>query len=657
MLDSPYKGLMPYTEEDAPFFFGREAEREVITANLMASRLTLLYGLSGVGKSSVVRAGVAHQLRQAAQQNLSNYGAPEIAVVVFSDWRDDPVALLEERVREAVEPFQTEDGKHVPLPDDPIRHLPELLEAWTKRINGDLLIVLDQFEEYFLYHPQEDGKETFAAQFPRVLNRPDLRVNFLIAIREDALAQLDRFKGHIPQLFDNYSRIDHLDREAARAAIEKPLEQYNRLRAVPGQEVSIEPALVQAVLEEVKTGQVILGEVGRGELGIGAKSSSSETRIETSYLQLVMTRLWEEEREIHSRIMRRATFDRLGRAKPIVQAHLDNVMTDLLPNEQETAAKVFQYLVTRSGTKIAYPALDLAGEAGIGDEHTLVSVLQKLSHGEVRILRPVGPVPGQPTEPRYERYEIFHDVLAPAVLDWRARHIQVQERTAAERRAQEQQQRAEDQARTAERLRQALAAAEAAAQEAERQKFIAEQQARIATSRQLAAQSLSRYVRLDVALLLSLEANRLADTIEGRSSLLEGVQRNPHLTMFLHGHLGSVRSIVWSPDGKILASGSGDNTIILWDIQTRQPLGEPLKGHTDSVWSVAFSPDGKVLASGSGDTIILWDVSLESWKARACRRANRNLTRAEWKRYIGDIEPYRATCLELPIEPEKPDEE
>src|SRR5262249_55508157 len=137
MLDSPYKGLMPYTEEDALFFFGREAEREVITANLMASRLTLLYGQSGVGKSSVLRAGVTYQLRQAARQNLETYGAPEFAVAVFSDWRDDPVALLEERVREAVEPFQTEDDRRISLPDDPIRHLPELLDAWTERINGD----------------------------------------------------------------------------------------------------------------------------------------------------------------------------------------------------------------------------------------------------------------------------------------------------------------------------------------------------------------------------------------------------------------------------------------------------------------------------------------------------------------------------------------
>ncbi|KIO30953.1 hypothetical protein M407DRAFT_68604, partial [Tulasnella calospora MUT 4182] len=77
----------------------------------------------------------------------------------------------------------------------------------------------------------------------------------------------------------------------------------------------------------------------------------------------------------------------------------------------------------------------------------------------------------------------------------------------------------------------------------------------------------------------------------------------------LRGHDGLVLSVAFSLDGKLLASGSNDQTIRLWDAKTGAPIGEPLRGHGDLVRSVAFSPDGKLLASRSFDqTIRLWDA-------------------------------------------------
>src|SRR5215207_6624772 len=93
---TPYKGLVPYSDsdDDARLFFGRERERDAILANLLTARLTVLYGESGVGKTSVLHAGVAYHLRGRAQRDLTERGAPEAIVTVFDRWRDDPVGGL-----------------------------------------------------------------------------------------------------------------------------------------------------------------------------------------------------------------------------------------------------------------------------------------------------------------------------------------------------------------------------------------------------------------------------------------------------------------------------------------------------------------------------------------------------------------------------------
>jgi serine/threonine protein kinase len=82
----------------------------------------------------------------------------------------------------------------------------------------------------------------------------------------------------------------------------------------------------------------------------------------------------------------------------------------------------------------------------------------------------------------------------------------------------------------------------------------------------------------------------------------------------LTGHTSSVLSVAFSPDGKMLASGSGDKTIKLWNAQTGA-LTQTLTGHTEAIWQVRFSPDGKTLASASDDkTVKLWDAQTGALK-------------------------------------------
>jgi WD40 repeat protein len=427
---NPYVGLVPYTEADAEWFFGRDREVRLIIANLRAARLTLLYGASGAGKSSTLLAGVlpklhalaAEQRAIAADDGRGGTALAErasLAVTVFRDWRDPPLAPLAaalhaavvEVAGDAVEPWDGEE----PFID------------WLRglaRHARTLLVVLDQFEEYFQYHAGEKGAGTFAGEFPAIVNDHDLRVHFMLSLREDAWAQLDRFKGEIPELFGNYLRVDYLDREAAEEAIVRPVGHFNDLLEPGEQKVELEEELVEAILDDVRTGRLALAE-GRAA-GPDPTARHADERVETPYLQLVMERLWVAGTEDGARALTRATLKDLGGAASIVSSHLKDAMAALTPADQAIAADVFAYLVTPSKTKIAHRASDLAWWAK-RPEADVLRVLEDLTSSERRILRRVPP----PGDEDVNRYEIFHDVLAEAVLEWSTDNRQQRQRAEA----------------------------------------------------------------------------------------------------------------------------------------------------------------------------------------------------------------------------------
>lgn len=395
----PYVGLQPYSEADQDYFFGRERDSRIISSNLYAAALTVLYGASGVGKSSVLRAGVFPRLRTSERT----------AVVIFDGWADQNVlTTLKARCLEAIAAATGDGG----LQSDLSLPLDEILFSATQAFGGTLLVILDQFEEYFLYHPESERDNTFDEEFARAVNREEVDANFLVAMREDSLSRLDRFRARIPNMLSNALRLRHLDAASAQDAMRNPLEVYAAQHPTEPR-MSIEDALVEELTDEIQVEKLMIGEGGQGV--IERDGTDADVRIEAPFLQLALTRLWNDERSQGSQVLRLETLHALGGAGRIIRTHMDSAMNALLPEEQETAADIFRYMVTPSGTKIAYTVADLEYYARA--TRPLRPVLDKLAQGNVRIMRPVT----SPGEPGVIRYQIYHDVLAPAVLDWRSR--------------------------------------------------------------------------------------------------------------------------------------------------------------------------------------------------------------------------------------------
>ena len=109
-------------------------------------------------------------------------------------------------------------------------------------------------------------------------------------------------------------------------------------------------------------------------------------------------------------------------------------------------------------------------------------------------------------------------------------------------------------------------------------------------------------------------------------------------------------SVRFSADGRFLLATSGDKTMSLYDVETRQHVGDPI-----SVGDVSsdLRPDGLEIAVAHHDSsgVTLWNLDPTTLTRAACTVAGRNLTAAEWETYIGDLASYSATCPNFAFPP------
>jgi tetratricopeptide (TPR) repeat protein len=387
-VECPYVGLRPFTKHHRKYFHGRSKDIQLISYNLIGTHLTILYGASGVGKSSVLQAGVLPEV--ANRQGTAS--------VYWRKWQGDDFA------RQLKTECLKSLGIDWPSIETPIDKIPfdEFVQRATVLADRRLLLVLDQFEEYLAQHPGESTSGGFDSALARLVNHPDIRINILIGIREDGLWSLDlRFQARISGLLDNTLRLAHLNLAAAREAIVGPLKMYSQM-ASPDGPTTIEAALVDEILREVTPHE--------------KNPLEPEDRVEAPYLQLILTRLWFADKARSE--MKLDTFRRIGGAGDIVLSHLTTVLRQLSRRDRSICARIFPHMVTPSGFKIPQRPADLneyakVKDGAVGKLLSRLSDDSQIESSQTRILRRID----QP-----ERYEIFHDVLGRAIQRWLTRY-------------------------------------------------------------------------------------------------------------------------------------------------------------------------------------------------------------------------------------------
>lgn len=571
-------------------------------------KLIVIHGQSGVGKSSIIQAGLIPALHQTT---IEARDVMPILMEAYPNWARN----LRRQIAAALG-----EARKLNFPTT-LNPIVAILQQLQQNIDLNLLTVLifDQFEEFFFVYRDREQRQPFYEFLSQCLNI--FYVKIILVIREDYLhyllecersIKLEAINNDILSKDKRYY-LGNFSTEDAKLIIQHLTERP---------QFYLEPALIDQLVTDL------------------AKEQGEVRPIE---LQVVGSQLQEDQ------ITKLEEYRHLGEnpKQELVDRFLEKVIEDCGPPNEEVARTVLFLLTDENNTRPLKTRAELATDLVDTErmEEKLDLVLKILVDSGIVFLLPEIPA---------ERYQLVHDYLVTLIRQKQEPALLAQ---ISKLRKQDEQNQAEiEQLRKAKELLEALTREEKLKTDLEMQRieqrrieeelgrarrqremvirfacvvgvlatlaagatlvaYEQRQRAAIAEVQATSSLALATFLSNDQlgALVTSIQVGKQLQAVEvpdrTRIAILGNLQQvvyNVQERNRLEGHSSWVNSVSFSPDGQRLVSASADNSLILWSKAGK--LLKSLKGHANRVNSVNFSPDGKLVASGGDDkNIILWN--------------------------------------------------
>jgi WD40 repeat protein len=364
MQKNPFKFLDSFTKDDREIFFGRDREIEELHSRVFESKVLVVYGTSGTGKSSLINCGLANRLSDSDWLPVSIRRGTNINLSLFE-------ALAKNALTRA--PFDK-----ISSAGGTEYNLEKLLRSVYLDHFKPVFLIFDQFEELFIFGSREE-KDELIKNVARVIDS-DIQCRFIFSLREEYLAGVTEFEKVIPTFLSNRIRIEKMTRQNAVETIEGPCRINN---------IQVETGFAEALLE---------------------KLNPDTPEVELTWLQIFLDKLMklaeDDDHEVNKFTL--DLIEKAGEVKDILGTFLEEQISQL--SDAEAGLVVLKSFVSVKGTKhqiTEEKVIEYSGTFGKEiDSETVKELIQRFIR--LRILR---------DKDEDGRYELRHDSLASKIFE------------------------------------------------------------------------------------------------------------------------------------------------------------------------------------------------------------------------------------------------